>query len=219
MKPIIVLNLKAYRESTGEAAIRLCEIASEVSLTSGIRIIVAPQAVDLRPCAKVCEVFAQYCDAADWGAFTGSITPKALKDANVLGSLINHSEKRVPHETIKKTIAALREAGLQSLVCSKDDAESAQVAAFSPDFIAVEPPELIGSGISVSSAKPEVVINSVLAVQKVAKIPVLCGAGISNATDVKKAIELGAAGVLLASAYVKSADPKKLLSEMAGAIG
>jgi len=219
MKPIIVLNLMAYRESTGEAAIRLCEIASEVSLTSGVRIIVAPQAVDLRACAKVCEVFAQHSDAGEWGAFTGSILPKALKDANVLGSLINHSEKRVPHENIKKTIDALRGAGLQSLVCSKDDAESAQVAAFSPDFIAVEPPELIGSGISVSSAKPEVVVNSVAAVQKVAKIPVLCGAGISNASDVKKAIELGVAGVLLASAYVKAAEPKKLLEEMVGNIG
>lgn len=218
MKPIIVLNLKAYRESTGDAAIRLCEIASEVSLTSGVRIIVAPQAVDLRACAKVCEVFAQHSDAGDWGAFTGAVLSKALKDANVLGSLVNHSERRVAHETMQKTVASLREAGLQSLVCSKDDAESAQVAAFSPDFIAVEPPELIGSGISVSSAKPEVVVDSVAAVQKVAKIPVLCGAGISNGADVKKAIELGAAGVLLASAYVKSPDPKKLLVEMAGSV-
>lgn len=218
MKPIIVLNLKAYRESTGDAAVRLCEIASEVSLTTGVRIVVAPQAVDLRQCAKICEVFAQHCDAADAGAFTGAITPKALKDANVLGSLLNHSEKRIAHETIGKTIAALREAGLHSLVCSKDDAESAQVAAFAPDFIAVEPPELIGSGISVSKAKPQVVIDSVAAVQKVAKIPVLCGAGISNAQDVKKAVELGASGVLLASAYVKAEDPKKLLSQMAGAL-
>ncbi len=40
----------------------------------------------------------------------------------------------------------------------------------------------------------------------------------SNAEDVKKAIELGAAGVLLASAYVKAKDPKKLLLEMAEAL-
>src|SRR3989338_4665609 len=219
MKPVIVLNLKAYMESTGDAALRLCEIASEVSLVSGVRIIVAPQAVDLRACARVCEVFAQHSDAMDAGAFTGSITPNALKDANALGSLLNHSEKRMPHETIGKTVAALREAGLQSIVCSKDDEESAQVAAFAPDFIAVEPPELIGSGISVSNAKSQVVIKSVEAVQRVAKVPVLCGAGISNAEDVKKAIGLGANGVLLASAYVKSEDPKKLLAEMAGAMG
>ena len=119
MKPVIVLNLKAYRESTGDAALRLCEIASEVSLVSGVRIIVAPQAVDLRACARVCEVFAQHSDAMDAGAFTGSITPNALKDANALGSLLNHSEKRMPHETIGKTVAALREAGLNPLCAAR----------------------------------------------------------------------------------------------------
>jgi len=56
------------------------------------------------------------------------------------------------------------------------------------------------------------------AVAKVNKTPVLCGAGVSNASDVKKAVELGAKGVLLASAYVKAKDPKALLLSMAEAI-
>ena len=104
------------------------------------------------------------------------------------------------------------------MLCTKDAEESARLAKYEPTYIAVEPPELIGSGISVSTAKPEVVSGTVSAVAKVNRTPVLCGAGVSNASDVKKAVELGAKGVLLASAYVKAKDPKKLLTEMAESI-
>ena len=99
-----------------------------------------------------------------------------------------------------------------------DAAESALLAKYEPAYIAVEPPELIGRGVSVSTAKPEMVSGAVEAVAKVNATPVLCGAGVSNGKDVRKAVELGAAGVLLASAFVKSADPKKLLTEMAEAM-
>jgi len=146
------------------------------------------------------------------------LTVEAIKEAGCKGSLVNHSEHRVPEEQIAKTSARLKEAGLESMLCTKDADESARLAKYEPTYIAVEPPELIGSGISVSTAKPEVVKGAVAAVAKVNKTPVLCGAGVSNASDVKKAVELGAKGVLLASAYVKAKDPKQLLLEMAEAI-
>jgi len=220
MKPIIALNLKVYKESLGKPGMELCQIASEVSLLTGVRIIVAPQVIDLREAVQVCgDVFAQHVDAAAQGAFTGTLTVEALKETGAKGSLVNHSEHRLPEEMIAKTIARLKEAGLESMLCTKDADESARLAAYGPTYIAVEPPELIGSGISVSTAKPEIVSGTVEAVAKVNKTPVLCGAGVSNGNDVKKAIELGAAGVLLASAFVKSPDPKKLLTQMAEAIG
>ncbi|RLG06224.1 MAG: triose-phosphate isomerase, partial [Thaumarchaeota archaeon] len=87
-----------------------------------------------------------------------------------------------------------------------------------PEILAIEPPELIGTGIPVSKAKPEVVTGAVEAVKRInPRVHVLCGAGISTGDDVAKAIELGTEGVLLASAYVKAKDPKKLLSGMAEA--
>ncbi len=219
MKPIIALNLKTYPESLGERGAKLCQIASEVSLVSGVRIIVAPQMVDLRDSSQICnDVFAQHVDAAAAGAFTGAVTVESIKAAGCKGSLVNHSEKRLPEDVIAATIARLKEAGLESMLCTKDTEESVRLAKYEPSFIAVEPPELIGSGISVSTARPEVVSRTVEAVAKVNATPVLCGAGVSNASDVKKAVELGAAGVLLASAFVKSADPKKLLLEMAEAM-
>jgi triosephosphate isomerase len=132
---------------------------------------------------------------------------------------LNHSEHRVEEQMIAQTLNLLKEASLECILCTRDTAESVRLARYEPTYIAVEPPELIGKGISVSTAKPELVSRTVEAVAGVNSTPVLCGAGVSNGTDVKRAIELGAQGVLLASAFVKSPDPKKLLMEMAEAIG
>ncbi len=218
-KPIIILNLKAYKESEGPGAVELTKIASEVALVSGVKIIVAPPAAMLSGCLQFgIDIYAQHCDAAQPGAFTGAITAYSLKKAGVLGSLVNHSEKRMPHEDVKKAVDNLREEELVSVVCAKDIPESAQLSNFKPSYIAIEPPELIGSGISVSTAKPEIVEGAVEAVRANGNVPVICGAGISNAADVKKAIELGVSGVLVASAYAKAKDPKKLLEGMAGAL-
>ena len=94
--------------------------------------------------------------------------------------------------------------------------EARSLAAFRPTAIAVEPPELIGSGVSVSTARPEVVEESVKVIKAVSpQTLALVGAGVSNATDLKKAMELGAEGVLLASAYVKAKDPETWLRETA----
>ena len=216
MKPIIALNLKVYKESLGEGGLKLCEIASEVSLLTGVRIIIAPQHIDLREaCKRHSEIFAQHTDPVLQGAFTGTMTAEAVKEAGCKGSLINHSEHRIPMEDIATLVKRLRELGLESIVCTKDADESALVAKFKPDYIAVEPPELIGSGISVSTAKPEVVTSTVQKVKAVANVPVLCGAGVTTPSDVKKAIELGSEGILLASAFVRSSDPRTLLMQMA----
>ena len=45
-------------------------------------------------------------------------------------------------------------------------------------------------------------------------IPVLCGAGVKTRADVEKAMELGAAGILLASGVVKAEDPGAVLTEL-----
>lgn len=219
MKPIIALNLKVYKESLGNAGIRLCEISSEVSLLTGVRIIVCPQYVDLAAACKVStDVFAQHVDAVEPGAHTGTVIPEAIKEIGCKGSLLNHAERKIPHENVKWLVEKFKTLGLESMVCAKDAKEAAALAVLKPNYIAVEPPELIGSGVSVSTARPEVVRETIEAVKKVGDVPVLCGAGVSNASDVKRAIELGSEGVLLASAYVKAKDPKALLLEMANAI-
>ena len=133
--------------------------------------------------------------------------------------MINHSEYRISAEDVKTLVARCRELGLVSIVCTKDAAESKAYANFKPDFIAVEPPELIGGEISVTTANPNVVSDSVKMVKSVAKdVKVLCGAGVKNGQDVAKAIELGAEGVLLASGVVKAKDQRKVLMDLVGGL-
>ena len=219
MNPLIALNLKAYKESMGERGLALCRIAEEVAKETGASIIVAPQNLDLSWIAKSVSipVFAQHIDSNAPGAFTGSITADAVKEAGCQGTLLNHAERKIHLENIQLGIELARKAGIKTLLCADSVDEAKRIAPLKPDFIAVEPPELIGSGISVSKAKPEIVSSTVEAVKCIQNIPVLCGAGISNGEDVRKAIELGADGVLLASAFVKAANPKAVLLDMANA--
>ena len=89
-----------------------------------------------------------------------------------------------------------------------------------PDFVAVEPPELIGGDISVSKAQPELVKDSVEAVKAVSPdVKVLCGAGVKNGEDVKSALELGAKGVLLASGVVKAKDAEAVMRDLIKGLG
>ena len=88
-------------------------------------------------------------------------------------------------------------------------------ATFNPDYIAIEPPELIGTGIPVSQAQPEVVEDTVSEVKAInSDIKVLCGAGITTGDDMKAAMDLGADGVLLASGIIKAESPKDALLDL-----
>lgn len=214
---MIVLNLKTYQASF-EKALFFADIAGEVVAETGVRIILAPPSLYLHEAAeRFSNVFAQHVDDVGPGAHTGSVPAAMLKAAGAKGSILNHSEMRLDSmDRVRKTVDSLHQSGLESLVCAATTKEVAEIAHFSPTMIAVEPPELIGSGVSVSDAQPEIVINSVKAVKEVNhNIMALCGAGVSNKSDVQKSIELGAEGVLLASAFVKSEDPKAFLSELA----
>ena len=106
-----------------------------------------------------------------------------------------------------------RKAGLATVLCTADVEATARGAALRPDYVAVEPPELIGGNISVSTARPEVISDSVAAVAG-SNVPLLCGAGVKTQVDVTKAMELGAAGILLASGVVKAPKPRIVLEEL-----
>ena len=216
--PLIALNFKTYAQAFGENSIRLAKIAEEVSEQFGVTIAVAPPMVDLARVVAEIEipVFAQHVDPYKPGSHTGSIIAEDVKAAGAVGSLVNHSEHRLRLADIGMVLERLRENDLISLLCTDTVETTKAGAALSPDMLAIEPPELIGTGIPVSKAKPEVVRGAVQAVQKInPKVHVLCGAGISTGDDVARAIELGAEGVLLASAYVKAKDPKMVLIDMA----
>ncbi|BAA31006.1 231aa long hypothetical triosephosphate isomerase [Pyrococcus horikoshii OT3] len=220
-EPIIAINFKTYIEATGKRALEIAKAAERVYKETGVTIVVAPQLVDLRMIAENVEipVFAQHIDPIKPGSHTGHVLPEAVKEAGAVGTLLNHSENRMILADLEAAISRAKEVGLITMVCSNNPAVSAAVAALEPDYVAVEPPELIGTGIPVSKAKPEVITNTVELVRKVnPKVKVLCGAGISTGEDVRKAIELGTVGVLLASGVTKAKDPEKAIRDLVSGI-
>ncbi len=218
--PMIIVNFKTYLESTGQRALQLAKQAERAAKETGACIVVVPQAVDLQKIAEAVEipVFAQHIDPIKPGSSTGHVLVEAVKEAGAVGTLINHSERQLRLIDIDATIALCREKGLISCVCANNPSVSAAVADMKPDITSVEPPELIGSGISVSKAKPEIVTDTVKLVKKVEpKMTILCGAGISTADDVSIALKLGTQGVLVASGIVKAKDPYSVLRAFADA--
>lgn len=219
--PFILVNFKTYSESTGRKAIELARIVENVSLETEVCIGLAPQFTDIATITRFVSVpvFAQHIDPVTPGSFTGHVLPEAVKEAGAVGTLINHSEKRLKLADIDAAITRAREVDLVSVVCTNNAGVSAAAAALKPDMIAVEPPELIGTGIPVSKAKPEVVTSTVELIKRInPEVVVLCGAGITRGEDVSAALRLGTEGVLVASGVVKAKDPYKVLLEFAEVI-
>lgn len=216
----LILNFKAYNESCGLHGEKLAHTAQKVALDLGAKIIICPPLASAFLARELeIPVFAQHADAVEPGAKTGHITVESLAAAGLKGTLLNHSERRIPPAQVSWAVERARKIGFETCVCAKDAEEAKALAGFKPVALAVEPPELIGSGISVSTAKPEVVTESVKVIRAVSpRTLALVGAGVSNAHDAKKALELGADGVLLASAFVKAKDPEAWLRGVAKAM-
>ncbi len=214
---MIITNFKAYPSATGKKAVEIAKIHEEVARETGKDIQVAVQAMDLSSVASAVNipVLAQHIDAIGYGSHTGYILPELVKEYGATGTLLNHSEKRLSKEILAKSIKLAKEVGLTTIVCAKTPKEGAEFLAFNPDYIAVEPPELIGGTISVSSAKPEIIEN---AARLIGSEKLLVGAGIKTSDDVKIAIKLGAKGVLLASGITKADDPKTVLMNLANGL-
>lgn len=215
--PTVIVNFKAYSEVDGGRALTLALACQKVAQESGINIAVCPPMVELSAVAKSVNipVLAQHVDARKPGSCTGWVTPSMVAASGSIGSLINHSEHRLVITEIQDTVAMCKNHGLISVVCTDSVATSGAVSFYGPDFVAVEPPELIGGDTSVTEANPEIVRNAVAVVKKIDdRISVLCGAGVKTGLDVKTALELGAEGVLLASGVVKSKDPYSSLLDL-----
>lgn len=216
-KPVIVVNFKTYQEASGQGAMSLAILCEQTATETGASIVVAPPLMDLAIVASKVKipVFAQHLDAVSSGSTTGHVTVENAKASGASGTLVNHSERRLKIAEIHELIDRTRTSRLQSIVCTNNLAVSKACAAMEPDFVAIEPPELIGGDISVTTANPSIVSETVRSIRSISKdVGVLCGAGVKNGRDVAKALELGADGVLLASGVVKAKDRKAVLLDL-----
>ncbi|MGC9149617.1 MAG: triose-phosphate isomerase [Candidatus Micrarchaeia archaeon] len=218
MQPILAINFKVYPTSFGDKGITIAKAAEKVEGETGVKIILCVPSTEIsRISSKTnVEIFAQHVDSLLPGAGTGYVTVEMLKEAGAKGSILNHSEHRLRIDEIEETIKRLKENGLKSLVCGNTPNATACCALLGADIVAMEPPELIGSGISVSNAKPELITETIKKIKGLGlKTKILVGAGISNKDDCKRSIELGADGVLLSSIVMKSTQPYQKILELA----
>lgn len=222
MRPILAVNFKAYYpHSFGKHALEIAKAAVSILKEVDIEVILAPPYTELYKVLKETEgtgikVYAQHADPLEPGAITGYIPLEGLKELGVHGVIVNHSEHRLRISEVNYLVKKAHQLGLEVLACADEPETGAAIAVLGPDMVAVEPPELIGSGISVSRAKPEIITRSVEMIKRVNPgVKVLTGAGISTGEDVYRAIKLGTVGVLVASAIVKAKDVYAVMREMA----
>lgn len=215
MKEMIFVNFKTYEQGTGKEAVKLAKACQVVSKKTSVTIIPVVQAADVfRLTSQEFEVWAQHVDDINFGPNTGQILPQTVATAGAKGTLLNHSENKLPVEVIKEIIKRCQALKLETLVCSDSLEEAKAIVEARPNFIAYEPPEFIGSQItSVSSVKPEVIKDFV---REIKEVPVLVGAGIHSQKDVKTALKLGARGILVATDVVLAKNPEKELLDLAG---
>ncbi|USN45333.1 MAG: triose-phosphate isomerase [Candidatus Woesearchaeota archaeon] len=214
--PVIIVNFKNYPQSIGESGKALAKILERAAEELRINIILAVSPVEVHAISEAVslDVFSEHVDHDGQGAHTGKITPEDLLANGARGVLINHSEDPEHLNVIEEAVRACRALGLQTIVCVPDAEQAATVAPFRPDFIAVEPPELISSEVaSIATARPELIQDTVEAVSSITEVPVLCGAGVKSALDTRISFELGAQGILVASAVVKSPDPATVIKD------
>ncbi len=215
--PILITNFKCYQESTGARAVELAKLHERVANELGINVAVVGMALDLPMLAMSVSipVLSQHLDGLDWGAYTGLIPVEVARSVGIDGSMLNHSERRISDSEIGRTLERMKAQNMLSVVCAENNEEGKKFADMGADFIAIEVPELIGGEVSISTAKPELIVE---AVKVIGPGKVIVGAGIKTAADVRKALELGAVGVLVSSGIVKAADPLAALRELCGAL-
>lgn len=208
----VLVNLKAYPCDPVEVA----TAAHEVSESSDADVAIAPQAAALQTVAETgVETWAQHVSPNEHGSHTGSTLAEAADEAGATGTLLNHSENRLKLADIDGSLDAADRVDFDTCVCANNAEQVAAAAALGPDAVAVEPPELIGTGTPVSQADPDIVRDAVDAAAAVDEsVDVYCGAGISTGEDVVAAEELGADGVLLASGVAKADDPQAALEDL-----
>ena len=190
----LVINLKNYSEISGDNSLKIAEEAKNAFLSTHKNIIIAPPASSIMALSKTkIPIIGQHVDDVPPGATTGFTVPEIIKSHGAIGSIINHSEHKIEHPQVCNLVKRLRELDMISIVCADDLEEVETLSQFSPDYLAIEPPELIGKGIAVSKANPSIITDSVQVVKRISPtVKVLCGAGIVDKTDVQRALELGA---------------------------
>jgi len=217
----LIVNFKNYTEVMGYGSIRLALAIKRVADAVDVEAIAAPPTpmISLVVSKTKVEVYSQSVGSKTGDKTTGAILPEAVKAAGAVGTILNHSESRRTPVELGRLVPRLVSMGMGVCLCAQSSQEAVKLSLLGPRYLAVEPPELIGTGVAVSRAKPELIQRTVSAVKKAGfGGKILCGAGIVGGEDVARAVELGVDGVLVASSVVKADDWESKVRELANSL-
>ena len=213
--PFFEVGPKAY--SWGAELLELARRAEALSDTYRVQIIVTPQYVDIPAVAQAVDrvmVFAQHMDALVPGRGVGSVLPEAIKAAGAHGVLLNHVERRLSADELRRTMRRADEVGLATMVCADDVRDAVAIAALSPDIIIVESPDLIAGGKRDNDSAGAVAAANEAIWRVDPAIRVLHGAGINGPQDVYDVTCAGAQAAGSSSAIFTAPDPGQMLAAM-----
>lgn len=217
---MFIINCKNYDEVAGEKIIKLAKLSERISKKYKIPIAIAPphHLIPLITKFRI-TILTQHLDDKKVGSTTGFMVPEIVKKSKIDGSIINHSEHRITEKEIKSLVKRLKKLKLKTVICVKNVSEAKRYAKLNPTYIAIEPPELIGTGRAISTERPQLITNAVDAVRSAKNsTKLLCGAGIVSGDDVAHAKELGSKGILVASGIVKAKNWEKIIGEFSRAL-
>ena len=217
---MFIINCKNYDEVAGEKIINLAKLSERISKKYKIPIAIAPphHLIPLITKFRIA-ILTQHLDDKKVGSTTGFMVPEIVKKSKIDGSIINHSEHRITEKEIKSLVKRLKKLKLKTVLCVKNVSEAKRYAKLNPTYIAIEPPELIGTGRAISTERPQLITNAVDAVRSAKNsTKLLCGAGIVSGDDVAHAKELGSKGILVASGIVKAKNWEKIIGEFSRAL-
>ncbi len=217
---MFIINCKNYDEVAGEKIIKLAKLSEKISKKYKTPIAIAPphHLIPLITKFRI-TILTQHLDDKKVGSTTGFMVPEIVKKSKIDGSIINHSEHRITEKEIKSLVKRLKKLKLKTVLCVKNVSEAKRYAKLNPTYIAIEPPELIGTGRAISTERPQLITNAVDAVRSAKNsTKLLCGAGIVSGDDVARAKELGSKGILVASGIVKAKNWEKIIGEFSRAL-
>ena len=206
MKPLIVINLKTYKQ--GNQLLKLVKTIESVDKD----IIIGVQNTNIYKLSQKTKlkIFAQHVDPQIPGRNTGFILPESVKSNGAIGVFLNHSEHKLDYKTIKETIKHCKKIKLKIMLFANSLKQAKKLEKLKPDYVIYEPPELVAGKTSVSESKPDLIKK----IKKSLKSKFLVGAGVHSYKDIEIATKLGAKGVILSSAVTTAKNPKKVLKEL-----
>ncbi len=217
---MIFINFKSALRATGENSVLLVKAFQEAQKETDVPLILVPHTLDILSVKEIWEgeVWAQH---ADYDCGTGRNQVELLqawRGGKISGTFINHSEHKYEgNSMLAKVVRECEEFNFKSMLFAGSELEIEKMIELQmkPTYLAYEPPELVGSqDTSVAKSMPDVIEKAAKLAEKMG-VPLIVGAGVKNAEDVRKSLELGAVGVAVSSAIIGSEDVKKEILELA----